>query len=142
MGYPAPGPAAYGAAMKHRGPIAVWLGLPLITLGIYGIVWHYKVNKEMGQFDPRRPVNPVMSVLAVTLGVFLIVPPFVSVYNTGKRIREAQRAAGVEPTCSAGLGVFLMFFCSLYVLYYQSQLNKVVERYGDVAPGTQVPLAV
>ncbi|RLV09049.1 hypothetical protein CTZ27_06395 [Streptomyces griseocarneus] len=141
MGYPAPGPAAYGAAMKHRGPIAVWLGLPLITLGIYGIVWHYKINKEMGQFDPRRPVNPVMSVLAMTLGCFLILPPYISVFRTGKRINEAQRAAGVEPSCSAGLGLFLAFI-GFHALYYQVQLNKVVERYGDVAPGTQVPLAV
>ena len=39
-----PGPNAAaplsGLAMKRRGPVAVWLGLPIITLGIYTF-WVY-----------------------------------------------------------------------------------------------------
>ncbi|MEU5425468.1 DUF4234 domain-containing protein [Streptomyces olivoreticuli] len=141
MGYPAPGPAAYGLAMKRRNPFAVWLGLPIITLGIYGIVWHYKVNKEMAQFDSRRHINPAMSVLAITLGIFLVIPPYVSIFNTGRRISEAQRAAGLSPSCSGGLGLLLAFL-GFHGLYYQFELNKVVDHYGQVEPGTQVPLAV
>ncbi|MEV6672749.1 DUF4234 domain-containing protein [Streptomyces sp. NPDC051162] len=141
MGYPAPGPAAYGLSMKLRNPVGAWLGLPLITLGIYGIVWHYKVNKEMAQFDSRRHINPAMSVLAITLGIFLILPPYVSIFNTGRRISEAQRAAGLSPSCSGGLGLLLAFL-GFHVLYYQIELNKVADHYGQVEPGTQVPLAV
>ena len=35
-------PMATGLQMKQRNPVAVWLGLPLITLGIYYYVWLYK----------------------------------------------------------------------------------------------------
>src|SRR5512139_4238694 len=31
---------ATGLQMKHRNPFAVWIGLPLITLGIYTYVWY------------------------------------------------------------------------------------------------------
>ncbi|MEU1376377.1 DUF4234 domain-containing protein [Streptomyces triculaminicus] len=139
-GYPQPGAAHFGLSMKRRNPFAAWLGLPLITFGIYGLVWYYKINKEMAEFDNRRQINPGMSLLAVTLGMFLIVPPYVSLYKTGRRIADAQRAAGLQPTCSGGLGLLLAFL-GFYGLYYQIELNKVVDRYGQIQPGTQVPLA-
>ena len=37
-------------AYKRRNIIGVWLGLPLITLGIYTYVWMYKVNDEARRF--------------------------------------------------------------------------------------------
>jgi paraquat-inducible protein B len=40
-----PAPIASGLAMKRRNPIAIWLVLPLITLGIYHLVWYYKIHK-------------------------------------------------------------------------------------------------
>ncbi|MEU3752159.1 DUF4234 domain-containing protein [Streptomyces olivoreticuli] len=142
MGYPAPGPAAYGLAMKRRNPVGVWLGLPLITFGIYTLVWYFKIHKEMAEFDSRRHISPAGSLLTLMFGGWLIIPPFVSLYNTGKRIADAQRAAGLRPTCSAGLGLLLCFIFGLVSLYYQSELNKVVDHYQQAAPGTQVPLAV
>ena len=75
--------------MKRRHPVAVWL-LPLITFGIYSFVWWYKINAEMGRLDPRRPVSAGTSLLAVTLGAFILVPPYVSIYNTGQRIAERR----------------------------------------------------
>ncbi|MEU7042279.1 DUF4234 domain-containing protein [Streptomyces varsoviensis] len=140
-GYPQGGPIGFGLAMKRRVPLGVWLGLPLITLGIYSLVWYYKVNKEIAEFDSRRHVSPVGALLAITIGGFVIIPPFVSVFNTGKRIAEAQRAAGLTPTCSAGIGLLLMFVLGLYPLYYQIELNKIVDHYNQATPGTQVPLA-
>src|SRR5262245_30108493 len=49
-------PVAQGLQMKERNPVAVWIGLPLITLGIYFYVWYYKIHKEMAMFDRRRVV--------------------------------------------------------------------------------------
>jgi hypothetical protein len=66
-----------------------------------------------------------------------------SYYNTGNRIRNAQRAAGLTASCSGGIGFLLMFVFGLGTLYYQSELNKVSGSYGEgTAPGTTVPLYV
>ncbi|GAA1235094.1 DUF4234 domain-containing protein [Oryzihumus leptocrescens] len=135
-----PGALAEGTMMKRRNVFAVWLGLPLITLGIYNLVWWYKVNAEMAAFDRRHPVNPAATLLAFLFGWILVIPPYLAVYGTGQRIAERQRAAGLAPTCSPALGIVLVFVLGLHTLYYQSELNKIVDRYGAPA-GAQVSLA-
>ncbi|MGZ4744036.1 MAG: DUF4234 domain-containing protein [Oryzihumus sp.] len=135
-----PGVLAVGTMMKRRNVFAVWLGLPLITLGIYNLVWWYKVNAEMAAFDRRHPVNPAATLLAFLFGWILVIPPYLAVYGTGQRIAERQRAAGLAPTCSPALGIVLVFVLGLHTLYYQSELNKIVDRYG-VPPGAPVSLA-
>jgi Domain of unknown function (DUF4234) len=132
---------ADGLAMKHRNPVGAWLGLPLITLGVYHFVWYYKIHSEMVQFDRRRHISPAGSMLVILLLGWTVVAPLVSYYNTGKRIATAQRSAGLTPTCSAGLGLLFCFVLGLQALYYQAELNKVVDRY-QAPVGTQVPLFV
>lgn len=124
---------------KRRNVVGVWLGLPLITLGIYGFVWYYKINKET-RFNPRTQVSPGIALLTVALGWILIVPPFVSVYKTGQRISDAQRAAGIGPSCNGAIGIVLMFFFGLWTLYYQAELNKIPAAYESAAAGQLVPL--
>ncbi|MFD5574013.1 DUF4234 domain-containing protein [Streptomyces cadmiisoli] len=140
---PAPvqqGAGQSGLAMKKRNPLGAWLGLPIITLGIYGLVWYFKINKEMKKFDNRREVSPGVALLAITFGSFILVPPFVSYYKTGKRIAETQRAAGLQPTCSPIVGLLLMLVFGFGVYYMQAELNKVVATYGEAAPGTPIAL--
>ncbi|WP_131786525.1 DUF4234 domain-containing protein [Protofrankia symbiont of Coriaria ruscifolia] len=146
-GYPTPGtpvPAGYpqpvgaGVRGRRRNPFASWLGLPLITLGIYGIVWIYKTNKELNGYDRRIEVNPALSVLAVTLGAFLIVPPFVAVWRLGARARRAQRAAGI-PELSTGVA-FVIWLVGGGALYLQYEINKIWDRYPGAVEGQQVPL--
>lgn len=36
-----------GLQMKRRNPLAAWIGLPLITFGIYHLVWYFKIHREM-----------------------------------------------------------------------------------------------
>jgi Domain of unknown function (DUF4234) len=135
-------PAQYGGTAplpKRRNVFAVWLGLPIITLGIYSLVWWYKVNRET-RFNPRTRVSPFVSLIAVTLGAILIIPVFVSVYRTGQRIADAQRAAGLPSTCIPVVGLVLAFFFSLFTLYYQSEMNKIVDAYPGGVTGQQVPL--
>lgn len=142
-GAPVPGqaPAGTGLAMKRRNPAAVWIGLPLITFGIYGIVWYYKIQKEMKEFDPRIEVSPGMCVVTMLFGwILLFIPPYVSFYKTGKRIAQAQHAAGLPQSCSALTGLLLCFVFGLGTLYYQAELNKVTDRYPGAQPGVQVPL--
>ncbi|MEU6037428.1 DUF4234 domain-containing protein [Actinomadura sp. NPDC047616] len=133
---------AAGQNMKRRNPVGVWLGLPIITFGIYPLVWFYKVHAELFGYDRRvgdAATGALLSLLfgGITLGIW----PLIVYVKLGGRIAQAQRAAGLTPSCSGGMGFLLgIFGCGM--LYYQLQLNKVVDRYGGTtAPGQQVPLA-
>ncbi|OZC55889.1 hypothetical protein CH267_12710 [Rhodococcus sp. 06-621-2] len=127
--------------MKTRNPFAVWIGLPLITLGIYHFFWYYKIHREMAEFDRRRNVPVAGPMLVILLLGWTVIAPLVSYYNTGNRIKDAQHAAGIEPTCSPVVGLLLCFVFGLQTLYYQVQLDKITAHYGPVEPGTVVALA-
>jgi hypothetical protein len=114
---------------KKRNIFAVWLGLPLITLGIYSYVWIYKVNDEARRFLKDDSIRPVMSVLAFIPGAILIIPPFVTIYRTGKRIARMEAAAGSPNRAEPVVGLILGFVFSLYSLYYQDHLNGLWDRY-------------
>ncbi|MFI7277790.1 DUF4234 domain-containing protein [Streptomyces sp. NPDC049879] len=137
---PGSGGARTGRAMRSRNVFAVWLGLPIITLGIYHLVWWYKINKELSQFDSRIEVQPGLAVLAVFPGSIIWVPPFVTAYNTGKRVAEAQRAAGLASTCSPAISCVLILVFGAHSLYLQSEINKINDHYRNPPEGTQIPL--
>ncbi|MFE0022771.1 DUF4234 domain-containing protein [Amycolatopsis sp. NPDC059021] len=116
-----------GPEFKRRSPAGVWLGLPLITLGIYHFVWYYKIHREMAAFH-RKPDSPVAGPMLVLLFLsWTLVAPFVSYYRTGERIRETQRHAGLPESCNPVLGTFLMLLWGAGVLYYQGELNKIAD---------------
>jgi Domain of unknown function (DUF4234) len=142
---PQPGATAYGApinglAMKRRNPFAAWIGLPIITLGIYQFVWYYKIHKEMDEFDPRRKVPVIGPLLVLLLLGWTIIAPIISFHNAGKRIRAAQHAAGLEVTCNPLWCWLLWLVFGLNVLYMQIELDKVVDRYPGAPAHTPVPL--
>lgn len=138
---PAGEPTAVGLAMPRRHPVAAWLLWPFLTLGIYHLVWYYKIHTELAEFDRRRAVPTTGPVLVLLLLGWTLIAPLVSYYNCGTRIRNAQRAAGLQATCSPGVGTALMLLMGLGVLYYQAELNKIVDSYG-VGEGQQIPLHV
>ncbi len=134
-------PGLIGMQMKRRNPFGVWLGLPIVTLGIYGVVWFYLVHSELSGFDRRRGVSTAMALCSVFFGwITLGIWPLVMWVKLAGHINAAQRSAGLEPSCSGGLGFLLAIF-GFGSLYYQLELNKVADRYG-VPKGTRVPLAV
>ena len=110
-----------GSVGLTRSPVAVWLLLPVVTLGIYSLVWHYKINRELRDFHPSIQVDPGLALLAM----FFPIASWVTLYNTGKRIAQAQQLAGLGTPCSGGLGVVACFFFGLHAVYYQSQLNRL-----------------
>jgi uncharacterized membrane protein HdeD (DUF308 family) len=126
--------------VKSRHPLGP-LGLSIITLGIYGLVWYYKINKEVRGVTGAG--SPGTSLLAITLGAFLIVPPIVSWFNTAERIRQTQDRANVSSPISAVLAVVLLFipFVNMFATaYLQSGLNRAWERMAPAAAGhTGVP---
>jgi hypothetical protein len=133
------------AVGKVRNPLGV-IGLTLITLGIYGIFWYYYTQKELAELGRANNTeelgtSPGNSVLAITLGAFIIVPPFVSIYNACKRLNAAERLTGVPQGMEPGLLFLLWIFISPIGLYlYQSSMNKVLEaQAGGVGATPQVP---
>jgi Domain of unknown function (DUF4234) len=131
-----------GRAGKTRNIWLIWLIWPLITLGIYHLVWYYKVNREARDFDKNIDVKPELSLLAVLIGWIIIIPPFVSIYRTGERIAQMQEDAGMERSCNGWIGLVLSFFFGLYSLYYQYELNRIWARLGNPQEGSVVALPV
>jgi uncharacterized protein DUF4234 len=78
-----------------RSPLVV-IGLTLVTLFIYGFWWYWKTNDDARRYLRDDTIKPGIALLAITLGVFLIVPPFVSLYNTGERVARMEQKAGVQ----------------------------------------------
>jgi Domain of unknown function (DUF4234) len=121
-------PNSTGTA-KIRKPWAVVV-LALVTIGIYYIFWWYFVNREMRDLGRANNTDlgqrPGISVLAVTLGALIIIPPFVSIWQTGRRMEGAQRVTGT----SGGSGpifflLHLVPLISIFApLYFQDELNK------------------
>ena len=138
-----------GTEGKIRNPLGV-IALSFVTLGIYSIFWYYFVNKEMAALGRARNSDelgdsPGTSVLAVTLGVLLIVPPFVSLYHAWKRLSSGERLTGLTGL-EAGLGFLLTIFISPIGHYiFQSNWNKVLEAQtggasAQVAPSAELPV--
>jgi hypothetical protein len=132
---------------KIRNPLGV-VGLTFVTLGIYWFFWYYYLNKELAEMGKARNTDelgtsPGTSVLAVTLGAFILVPPFVSVYRTWDRKCKAEDATG-QVGMEAGLGFLLTILISPignYIL--QSNLNKVLQAQATggsaLPPGSPAP---
>jgi hypothetical protein len=128
-----------GQEFKKRSPLAVW-GLSIITIFVYYWIWYYKINDEARRYLGDESISPGVSVLAVSLGTLLIIPPFVSIYRTGERVTRMQEKAGVTNTISPALAlVAAIVFLHIHVPYIQENLNKVWRRYEVPALEAGVP---
>jgi hypothetical protein len=128
---------------KIRNPLAPAL-LPFVTLGIYTLVWYYRINKEMAEMGRARNTDelgtsPMTSLMAVLFGWIILVPPFISFYNTWKRANKAEQLTGrdgMEP----GLGLILVIFLAPVAHYIlQRDLNGVWEAQAGGAQPTIQP---
>jgi hypothetical protein len=137
------------AKVRDEGLVVLWT---VLTLGIYTLVWYYRINREMRDFgrahgdEKLANSNPVLSILAVTLGAFIIVPAIVSYWKTTGRIRHMQRLCNVsllEGWLIAVLyvvGWFFLLTLPAIPAVVQSGLNKVWRLYPPVEGG-EVDLA-
>jgi uncharacterized protein DUF4234 len=124
-----------GQQYKKRDPLGV-LGLSFITLGIYWFYWYYTINDEIRRFEKDDTVRPGMALLAITLGWLIIVPPFISVYNTSKHVVRMQERLGIPQQLSPALNVILLLVIGIAIpAYTQEHLNRV----WDTARGLTVP---
>src|SRR5581483_7304178 len=86
--------------VKIRSPWAVAL-LPIITLGIYHLVWWYRINRELRDYGRAKGYdlgqNPTNSLLALFPGAFIIVPALITYWRCFKRVQGAAQVAHKEP---------------------------------------------
>jgi hypothetical protein len=124
-----------GQTYKKRDPLGV-LGLSFITFGIYWWWWYYTINDELRRFERDDTIRPGIALLAVTLGWFLIVPPFISMYNTSLHVVKDQQRLGIQQQLSPAINVILLLFIGIATgIYTQEHLNRV----WDAARGTALP---
>lgn len=112
--------------MKKRNPLAVFI-LPIITLGIYGLVWEVKTKNEMKSLGADIPT------------AWLIIIPFVNLYWLYKYCKGyAQVTKG-----SAAVAFLLLFFLgSIGMAVLQSGFNKLASAGPtgpDPAPASPTP---
>jgi sugar phosphate permease len=98
---------------RERRPWAVAL-LSVLTLGVYSVVWYYKVNREMRDYGSASgdsdlaESNPTQSVLAVTIGGLIVIPLLVSFVRVVGRIQRVERIATGTSRGGAGLIALLV----------------------------------
>ncbi len=128
--------------VKVRSPWAAAL-LPIITLGIYHVVWWYKINKELKEFGEAKGHdlgrNPTNSVLALVPGFLIIVPPLVSYWRGTKRIMGAAQLGGKEPVNGWISLILYLLIAPAFWAYLQVSLNHVWEQEADPLPGQDAP---
>lgn len=131
-----------GNEVKVRNPWAVAL-LPLVTLGIYHLVWWYKVNKELKGFGEAKGYdlgqNPTNSLLALFPGGIIIVPALITYWRGTKRIMGAAKLANKEPV-NGWLSIILyLLLAPAFWAYLQVSLNHVWEQEAEALPGHDSP---
>lgn len=126
-----------GQSYLKRNPLGV-LALSLITLGIYGFYWYYKVNEEIQRYTNDQTISPSRSLLAVIPGFLLIVPPFIAYYNTANHIVQMQQQRGMASQISPALVVIIALVLWIgMAAYVQEHLNRVWESASASASGAQ-----
>jgi hypothetical protein len=119
------------------------IGLSLVTVGIYAIWLHYRMNEDARLFLRDDSIRPGVSVLAITLGWFVIVPPFISIYRTGERVERMELQAGVRDTISPALFLVIWIFVSFLIeAWAVEHVNRALDASAGgagVAPTGSLP---
>jgi hypothetical protein len=116
--------------------------LLLVTIGIYYLFWYYLIKRELRDFGRGRDetltaIGPGMGVLAMTLGWYVIVPPFVSAWRTVRHVQLAERVGGIQPQQGINHALGFVFFIVGFILlpievfYLQTHLNRLWRHVRD-----------
>jgi hypothetical protein len=130
--------------VKIRSPWAAAL-LPYITLGIYHLVWWYRINRELRDYGKAKGYdlgqNPTNSLLALFPGGLIIVPALITYWRGTKRVIGASRLGGQEPLNGwIAIILFLLISPGLWA-YIQVSLNNLWQAEADALEGAPAPPA-
>jgi hypothetical protein len=125
------------ALVKLRNPWAVAL-LPFVTLGIYHLVWWYRVNRELRDFGRARGhdlgQSPTSSLLAIFPGTAVVVPTLITYCRGMKRIQAAAHVGGREPVSGWTALVLYLLLSPAFYAYLQVSLNDVWRSEAEPLP--------
>lgn len=129
-------PGTANVQVKPASPVSV--GFLSLTIVYVPFFW-YRVNKELKQLGESRRwdlgSSPGVSSLAMSLGWFVLVPPFWTAYTTGERVKNAQIYTGRKDWWEGWIGLVIMFLLPpLLFGFIQDQLNKVWQNLGIPTP--------
>jgi uncharacterized protein DUF4234 len=102
--------------------------LGMFTLGIYYLYWFYSINSEAAVASRDENAKPGLSLLAASLGAFLIIPLFWTHWTTAKRVGVAT---GRHPHLIAQVAfsiLLLPFAAILYTWWLQGKMNRYVRQ--------------
>jgi hypothetical protein len=134
------GPTLRGAGLLKSPSLAIATILSALAFGflvawvvslLTSLPWWYRINRELRDlehsYDTQRGGSlPLWSLLMMTAGWLLLVPPFIAVFRTCRHLQRAQARAGQPQTLRSawvlapGLLVHPVLFS-----YLQHELNKV-----------------
>ncbi|MBS1881282.1 MAG: DUF4234 domain-containing protein [Actinobacteria bacterium] len=130
------------AEVKVRSLWAVAL-LPIITLGIYHLVWWYRINKELKAYGEAKGFdlgqNPTNSLLALFPGGLIIVPALITYWRGTKRVMGAAKVAGREPVSGWITLILYLLLSPAMWAYLQSSLNRIWEQEAEPLAGQAPP---
>ncbi|HEV3128760.1 MAG TPA: DUF4234 domain-containing protein [Solirubrobacteraceae bacterium] len=126
----------------------VGLGLNIITLGIYYYYWYFQINEELKEIGRAKgdqelaDSSPINSLIAILFGgILLLIPPLVSIYRTGKRIKRAEQLGGVSDSLHPLFSFLLVFPFGILIipaLYHYAYVTKHQNRALMAASGARV----
>jgi hypothetical protein len=130
--------------VKVRSPWAAAL-LPIVTLGIYHLVWWYRINRELRDYGKAKGYdlgqNPTNSVLALFPGGLILIPALVTYWRGTKRAMGASRLAGKEPLNGWIALILYLLLAPAFWAYIQVSLNDVWQAEADPVEGQLGPPA-
>jgi hypothetical protein len=130
--------------VKIRSPWAAAL-LPIVTLGIYHLVWWYRVNRELREYGHAKGYDlgqsPTSSLLALFPGFIIIVPALVTYWRGTKRVQGAARVGAREPVNGWIALILYLLLSPGFWAYLQASLNDLWRSQGEAVPGQQLPPA-
>jgi hypothetical protein len=130
--------------VKIRSPWAVAL-LPIVTLGIYHLVWWYKINRELRDYGKAKGYdlgqNPTNSALALFPGGIVVIPALITYWRGTKRVIGASKIGGKEPL-NGWIAILLYLFIAPGLwAYVQVSLNDLWQAEADAIEGLPAPPA-
>ncbi len=116
-----------GATVTTKNPWALWI-LTFITLGIWGIVWWYRMNRELRDvsraYDEHFWMPPAVSTVLMALWPLAWLPAVATCVISSIRARSVQKGLGAEDRLVNPLiATLLLFVVFSHVWYIQRALN-------------------
>jgi len=131
-----------GDPVKVRSPWAVAL-LPIVTFGIYHLVWWYRINRELRDYGYAKEQDlgqsPTSSLLALFPGFLILIPPLVSYWRGSRRLQTAAALAGKEPPNGWIALILYVLLPPAFFAYIQVSLNEIWARDADALPAGPAP---